>query len=118
MLDINEVKIEVFIPDDYVDALRDELGKVHVGVIGKYDHCISVTAVRGYWRPLEGANPYDGEVGKISQGNESKVEVNCRVENIKDALEAIRRVHPYETPLVNLVPLVNHLFNNDLGENI
>ncbi len=110
MLDIKEVKIEVFIPDEYVDALRFELGKANVGVIGNYDHCVSITNVRGYWRPLEGAHPYNGEVGKISQGTESKVEVNCKAEYVTEALKAIRRIHPYEEPLVNIIPLANHLF--------
>ncbi len=110
MLDIKEVKIEVFIPDEYVDSLRFELGKVNVGVIGDYDHCASITNVRGYWRPLEGAHPYNGEIGKISQGTESKVEVNCTAEYVTEPLKAIRRIHPCEEPLINIIPLANHLF--------
>ncbi len=105
------VKIELFIPDAFIEPLRDELGKINVGHIGNYDHCISITQVRGYWRPLAGANPYEGEIGKVSEGTESKVEVNCKWEVVENALRVIRKIHPYEEPLINIVPLLNHFFN-------
>jgi hypothetical protein len=107
---ITDVKIEIFIPEAYVPALRDELSKVGAGHIGAYDHCVSVSTVRGYWRPLEGASPFLGEVGTISEGSECKVEVNCKLGIVKPALEAIRRIHPYEEPVINVLPLLNPLF--------
>ncbi len=105
------VKIEVFIPDEFVETLRHELARAGAGRVGNYDHCISITQVRGYWRPLAGAEPYQGEIGKISEGTECKVEVTCAWENVAGALQAIRRVHPYDEPLINVIPLVNHLFD-------
>jgi hypothetical protein len=111
MDDFKDVKIEIFIPDEYVDTLRDELSKINVGRIGNYDHCISISRVRGYWRPLDGAKPFQGEIGIISEGTECKVEVNCRREDVNSALKVIRRVHPYDEPLINIFPLANHLFD-------
>ncbi|HTX80427.1 MAG TPA: YqfO family protein [Longilinea sp.] len=107
---ITDVKIEIFIPEDYVPALQDELSKVGAGHIGDYDHCVSISTVKGYWRPLEGADPFLGEVGKISEGSECKVEVNCKLEVVKSALAAIHRIHPYEEPVINVLPLLNPLF--------
>jgi hypothetical protein len=104
------VKIEIFIPEEYIEPLRDELGRIDVGHIGNYDHCVSITDVRGYWRPLDGATPFAGEIGQISAGTECKVEVNCKWENIEEALRVIKSVHPYDEPLINIVPLINHLF--------
>lgn len=69
-----------------------------------------MTVVRGYWRPLEGATPFQGRVGEISEGTECKVEARCDRRYVAEALAAIRRVHPYDEPLVNVIPLVNHLF--------
>ncbi len=100
-------KIEIFIPEGYVLRLRDELAKINVGRIGNYDHCVAVTAVRGYYRPLEGAKPFEGQVGSISEVQECKLEVSCLREDIPAALEVIRRVHPYEEPLINIIPLSN-----------
>ena len=106
-----DYKIEVFIPEEFVPALREELAKAGAGRIGNYDHCLAYSLVHGSWRPLEGSNPYDGEIGKISEGTEAKVEINCRAGVVRAALDAIRRVHPYEEPLINVIALANHLFS-------
>ena len=105
-----DYKIEVFIPEELVFPLRDELARIGAGVIGNYDHCIAFSLVRGTWRPLEGANPYNGTIGQISEGTEAKVEVNCKKELVREALQVIRRVHPYDEPLINVIPLANALF--------
>jgi hypothetical protein len=108
-----DVKLEIFIPEGYSARLLDELSKVGVGRIGNYDHCASISNVRGYWRPLEGADPFDGEIGKISEAAEHKVEVNCNHEQVRSALKAIQRVHPYDQPVINVVALSNHLFESE-----
>lgn len=108
--DFTDVKFEIFTPPEFAFKIRDELAKVGAGVIGNYDHCAALTPVRGYFRPVEGASPFEGTVGEISEVEEYKLEVNCRRELVKDAIRAIRSVHPYEEPLINVIPLVNHLF--------
>jgi hypothetical protein len=110
MQNFTDVKLEIFVPQDYALKLADALSEVGVGVIGNYDHCVVLTPVRGFFRPREGANPFEGKVGELSEVAEYKVEVNCRRELVKDAIEIIKRVHPYEEPLINVIPLANHLF--------
>ena len=110
MENFTTVKIEIFVPQDHALTLRDELAKIGVGVIGNYDHCVALTPVRGFFRPMEGANPFEGEIGTISEAAEYKLEVNCKRELVNDALKVIRSVHPYEEPLLNIFPLANHLF--------
>jgi hypothetical protein len=105
------VKIEVFLPEEYIEILRDRLHDVNVGRIGQYDHCLSITNVRGYWRPLAGALPHAGQIGEICYGQECKVEVNCRREAVDEAVKVIRDIHPYEKPLINVLPLLNHQFD-------
>jgi len=106
-----EAKLEIFVPLNYAFQLRDALAKIGVGVIGNYDHCVALTAVRGFFRPREGANPFTGEVGNINEVAEYKLEVNCRRELVNDAVRVVRSVHPYEEPLINILPLANHLFD-------
>ena len=107
---IKAVKLEIFIPEDYIDPLRHALHEVGVGRIGQYDHCLSITQVSGYWRPLPGSDPHLGEVGEVSHATECKVEVDCPFNLVEEALRAIKAVHPYEEPLINVLPLLNHLF--------
>ncbi|WP_457943545.1 divalent cation tolerance protein CutA [Caproiciproducens sp. LBM24188] len=110
MMEFEQAKIEIYIPPDYVVPLRDALSEVGAGHIGAYDHCVSITQVSGYWRPLEDAKPFLGELGQVCEGTECKVEVRCRRELIPEAVRVIRKIHPYEEPVINIVPLANHLF--------
>ena len=111
MENFTDVKLEIFVPQEYAFKIRDELTKIGVGRIGDYDHCVAIYPVQGFFRPLPGANPFDGEIGVIKETVEYKVEVNCRRELVNEAIQVIRRVHPYEEPLVNVIPLANHLFD-------
>jgi hypothetical protein len=105
-----DVKLEIFAPQEYALQIRDALAKIGVGRIGNYDHCVALSPVQGYYRPLPGADPFDGKIEKISEVKEYKIEVNCRRELVNEAMKVIRSVHPYEEPLVNVIPLANHLF--------
>ncbi len=77
---------------------------------GNYDNVISITNVRGYWRPLEGSNPFNGEVGKVCEGQECKIEIRCKKEYVRNAIKVIKKIHPYEEPLINIIPIINELF--------
>ncbi|HWQ46331.1 MAG TPA: hypothetical protein VN376_05655 [Longilinea sp.] len=100
------VKIEIFIPEANLAELAEALHQAGAGRIGRYDHCLSIMPVKGTWRPLEGAEPYLGKVGELCTGEELKVEVNCPQENVKAALQAVRRVHPYDEPVINVLQLL------------
>jgi hypothetical protein len=56
---------------------------------------------------LEGSTPAVGEVGKLYYGGECKIEVNCREEYLIAAIQAVREVHPYEEPVINVILLAN-----------
>ena len=100
------VKIEIFAPAESVVPLLDALHAVGAGRVGNYDHCVSVSRVTGYWRPLPGAQPYEGVVGELSEGSECKVELRCPHTLAADVVRAIRAVHPYEEPVINVLPLL------------
>ena len=106
-MEFSEAKIEIYVPQDYVIALRDALSAVGAGHIGDYDHCVSITQVTGYWRPLENAHPFNGEIGAICEGSECKIEIRCKKEFIAEAVKVIKQIHPYEEPVINIVPLAN-----------
>jgi hypothetical protein len=110
-MEFNEVKIEIYVPQDYVIPLRDALSAVGAGHIGNYDHCVSVTQVTGYWRPLENARPFQGKIGEICEGSECKIEIRCQKEFIAGAVKVIRQIHPYEEPVINIIPLINSLYH-------
>lgn len=60
----------------------------------------------GQYRPLEGANPFIGEAGKVNQVEECRVEILCVSKHVAElAVEALLRTHPYESPAYELVPI-------------
>ena len=71
-------KLEIFVPEDYFAAVRQALWSVDAGHIGEYDRCLSWSRVNSCWRPLEGADPFEGIPGELSQEQELKIEVCCR----------------------------------------
>jgi hypothetical protein len=116
MEEADEYKLEIFIPGEFLGKLQEAITRAGAGRVGSYDHCMSFYPVKGCWRPLEGSNPYLGKVGEVETGEEVKVEINCRHAYVAEVLRAIREVHPYETPLVNIIPLANHLFLKEDGK--
>ena len=73
-MDFKYCKLEIFIPETHLPVLQKTLREVDAGHIGNYDSCMSSSEVIGYWRPLEGCNPYIGNEGEISKEPEVKVE--------------------------------------------
>ncbi|AJA47461.1 hypothetical protein CPAST_c13820 [Clostridium pasteurianum DSM 525 = ATCC 6013] len=98
-------KIETFIPEEYVEELRECLNSIGALTIGgNYDNCMAVSRVTGYWRPLSGADPFKGEAYKVSREIECKIEFSCKSEILKEVLTVIKKVHPYEVPVINVLP--------------
>lgn len=104
-MDVSFLKLEIFIPETHFAALQSALREADAGHIGNYDCCLSYSPVMGTWRPLAGTSPYIGAEGQISCEPEMKVEVTIRAERLAETLRAVKRVHPYEEPVINVIPL-------------
>jgi hypothetical protein len=102
---ISIVKLEVFIPCSHLEMLRKTLQSVGAGAMGNYDSAMNYSKVKGCWRPLPGENPYDGEIGVLTETEEYKVEVCVKYENLDKTVNAVREAHPYEMPVINIIPL-------------
>ena len=99
------LKLEIFIPESHFIKLQKALQAADAGHIGNYDSCLSVSHVTSTWRPLPGTKPYNGTVGELSREPELKVEVTIRRNQLEDVMRAVREAHPYEEPVVNVIPL-------------
>lgn len=99
------VKLVVTVPVTHADIVRDAIGKTGLDRVGNYGYCsFSVKGV-GRFVPLDGANPAIGAVGQAEIVEEERIEVNCSREAVDELVAAIRFVHPYEEPVIDVYPL-------------
>ena len=106
-MDFALVKIVVFVPATHGDVVRKALADAGAGHIGNYDFCSFSTRGVGRFRPLKGAKPFIGEVDKLEEVQEERIEVICGAENLEQILKAVRAVHPYEDQAIDIYPLLN-----------
>lgn len=83
------------------------MGDAGGGVIGNYSHCTFITKGIGNFLPKEGAKPFIGEVGKIEQVREEKIEMLVEKGKVKDVIAAMKKVHPYEEVAFDIYPLLS-----------
>lgn len=96
-LEKDTLKYAVFVPTPHVDAVVEAMASAGAGVIGNYSHCTFRTPGTGTYKPLAGANPFAGEVGKLEHAtDEVRLECVCPKSKLGALIEAVRRVHPYE----------------------
>lgn len=100
-------KLTVFVPLDAADRVRHELAEAGAGRIGDYDHASFSSQGEGRFRPLDGADPAIGEVGRLEVVDEVRVEVVYRRPLRGRVVRALLDVHPYEEPAYDVVELAD-----------
>lgn len=91
-------KICVYIPESHLQKVKNALFAAGAGRIGNYDSCCWQIEGEGQFRPLEGSAPYIGQMGKVENVKEYKIELVCEDGFIRQAIDAMKQAHPYETP--------------------
>lgn len=100
-------KLVVFVPPESADAVRDAVTAAGAGAIGDYDRCTFTSVGTGSFRPLPGASPSVGEVGKVEQVPEVRLETVLPRLRRTAVIEALRAAHPYEEPAFDLIALAD-----------
>lgn len=106
-IDVKRVKISVTVPEENLEILRDAVCSLGAGIIGNYTYCTMSTKCIGTFKPSENANPYIGEKEKLEFVAEEKFEFVCDISIVKDVLNKLREVHPYEEPAIDIIPLID-----------
>lgn len=100
-------KVAVYVPVAHSEKLRKALGDAGAGHIGAYSHCSFSVAGEGRFLPLEGTNPFIGQVGAIETVPEERVETVVPKKLLGQVLAAMKEVHPYEEIAYDIVALEN-----------
>lgn len=100
-------KLVVFVPVEHAEKLREALCEAGAGRLGAYDGCTWSTTGEGTFRPLPGAQPAVGAVGRLERVAEVRLETVVPRAARRTVLAALHAAHPYETPAYDVVELAD-----------
>ncbi len=98
--------ISFYVPETHLQSVIERMFNKGAGRIGNYDSCAWYTKGIGQFRALEGSSPFTGRENQIEHLSEFKVEMVCENHLIKEILEELVRVHPYETPAYHVIEIL------------
>jgi len=101
----DRLKLVIFTPVGCENVVIEALAQEGAGVIGRYSHCTFRSSGIGTYRPLEGAQPWAGTVGRLESAEEMRLETVVPREKAAQVLDRVRAVHPYEEMAYDLYPL-------------
>ncbi len=100
------VKLVVFVPETHADIVREAMGKAGAGRVGNYSFSSFSAKGTGRFKPEKGAHPAIGQVGKLEEVKEERIETVCEKKDLDKIIKAIKKVHPYEEIALDVYPLV------------
>ena len=106
-METKNVKLVVFVPVSHSDIVRQALGEAGAGKIGNYDFCSFSSLGTGRFRGNENSNPSIGEPNKFESVEEERIEVVVPREILKDVVEKLKAVHPYEEVAFDIYSIEN-----------
>jgi hypothetical protein len=107
MENIKRVYIVTTVPENGLDTVLDAIANAGGGEVGEYTHCSYSSTGIGRFKPSSAANPHIGDKGEINRVEEWRVETFAPRDRAKAVVGAIRAAHPYEEPVIYIVPLLD-----------
>jgi len=108
-------QLVVYIPTDHADALRDALFQAGAGHLGNYGEASFGVLGRGTFKPLDGAQPFLGQVGQREEVEEWRMEFVFEAWKTPAILEAMTQAHPYQEVAYQLYPLEQKVSGYGMG---
>lgn len=97
-------KIRVAVPVKFSARLMQAMAQAGAGRQGNYEFCFGSYRQIGRFRPLPGSSPAVGTVGKLEEVEEEIVEALCETTLLSQVIAAVKAVHPYEEPAIDIIP--------------
>ena len=108
-------KLVAYVPLEAAEQVLDAVTGAGAGRLGDYERCAWSTDGTGTFRPLPGAHPATGAVGRVEHVAEARLEVVLPRGLRRSVLQAMRGAHPYEEPAYDLLELVDEPGPRGLG---
>jgi dinuclear metal center YbgI/SA1388 family protein len=98
-------KFAVYAPIQESDRISQAIFEAGAGKIGKYTETSFKIKGEGTFKPMEGATPFVGKIGKRELVEEIKIETIVPERNLEGVIEAMKKAHPYEEPAYDIYEL-------------
>ena len=100
-------KLYIFCPDNpkIINKIINTASDAGAGIMGNYSHCATIFKGVSQWKSEKGAHPTIGKVGTVSHVPEVKIEMLCPEEKAEKVKAAIKKVHPYEEPVIEFIKI-------------
>lgn len=105
LTDGKRCKLITFVPTEAIDAVLDGVSAAGAGRIGEYERCAFRVRGTGTFRPLDGADPYSGQIGEVALEEEDRVEIELPTRIAGEVVRALIDAHPYEEVAYDLIPM-------------
>ena len=102
-----QIMIVTGVSPDGVNAVLEAIASAGGGIVGDYTHCAFTNDGFGRFKPADSAQPHVGDIGAINKEAEVRIETFCPRNIGKKVVSAIREAHPYEEPVIYIIPLLN-----------
>jgi hypothetical protein len=102
-----QIMIVVTVPPDAAEKVLDAISQAGGGVIGNYTHCAFTNPGAGRFKPNVDASPHVGTKLEINAVEEIRIETFCNRHQARSIVRAIREAHPYEEPVIYLIPILS-----------
>lgn len=111
----NLKQLNVYVPKDYSEKLKEALFSAGAGNIGFYDECSFKVEGKGTFRPTEGSNPFSGEQNVRENADEDMISVIFESFKQNQLIAAMKSAHPYEEVAHQIYQLDNENQYSGLG---
>lgn len=96
----------VYVPESHLEKVKSAMFAAGAGRSQRYEQCSWQVLGQGQFLPLEGSEPYIGQVNKVSCVPEYRLEMICSEVELPQVISAMKQAHPYEEPAYGAFPLL------------
>ena len=99
-------KLSFYVPESHLEPVKNALFAKGAGRYKAYDQCCWQVLGLGQFRPLAHSLPYLGKLHQLQKLAEYKVEMICIDAAIKEVVQTLLDVHPYEEPAYEIYKIL------------
>jgi dinuclear metal center YbgI/SA1388 family protein len=111
----NLKQLNVYVPKNYSESVKEALFSAGAGNIGFYDECSFKIEGKGTFRPIEGSNPFSGQQNVRENAEEDMISVIFESFKQNQIVAAMKDAHPYEEVAHQIYQLENENQYSGLG---